>query len=211
MNINMKELFEEACTTSLGEIKESVKKTFLEFLRRKAGVYFLDKHDVQRLKDNPSLARMRGVDPKDPDAGLVMKMIDDTLTDKILDDDMKRFMRHYMDQNFGKHLADAMDKAMKHKAHAIAFKEIRKVQGPHRAVVVGHEILKFMEQQGAAVNSYRSAAEVDYTSLRFPYKFEDKLINSFKIAFPNCEVDVEERGTTTLKVFYDEHINGQAK
>ena len=210
MNLNMKELFEEACTVSLGEIKQNIKATFTEFFKRKASAYFLDKHDVQRLKDNPAIARMRGVDPKDPDAGMVMRMIDDVLTDKILDDDMKQFMRRYMDENFGQHLKDALDKAMKHKAHAIAFKEIRKVQGPQRAVVVGHQILKFMEQQGAAVNSYRSAAETDYTWLRFPYKFEKKLIDSFKIAFPNCEVKIEERGTTTLKVYYDEHINAQA-
>lgn len=210
MSINLKELFNEACDVTLVELKDSIKKRFVKFLGEKTNLYFYDKHDIQRLKDNPHHAKMRGIDVNDPDLGLVTKMIDDHLADQILGEDIKLYMKQYMDGNFQRHLNEAMDKAMRHKAHAIAFKEITKVGGAQRAAVVLSEVLDFLSVQGRAVSSYRSGAESDHTFIRLPYPLDQAMIDRFAIAFPNCKVEVEERGTTTLKVFYDEHVNAQA-
>lgn len=211
MDLNPKALFNEALTEFLPEFKKKAKDFFAKFFNNKIHMYFVDSHELQELKNNPSLARYRGYDIKDPDVGLAERMINDFITDHILDDSFKHYMRQYMDQNFGKHLNEAMDKAMKHKAHAIAFKEIRKVGGPHRAMVVLHEVLKFLEDQGQAVTRYGSVASTDYTELVLPYKLGSVMIDRFAIAFPKCVVNEGEDGQTYLRVYYDEHINQQAK
>lgn len=209
MNVDMKKIFDDAVSVSVLELKDTIKKKFIEFFNVRSRLYFFNNHDIQRYKDNPSLARVHGVNLNDPDLGLVNRMVEDTLTDKILNDDMKLYMRQYMDAKFPTFLNEAMDKAMRHKAHAIAFKEVRKVQGPQRAVVILQEVLKFLEQQGQALKSYGSMAGTDFTEIRLPYAITSKLVNSFAIAFPKCVVKVEDN-ETSLKVFYDEHINTQA-
>lgn len=125
MNIDLNKIFQDACSVSLLELTESIKKRFVEFFGVRSRLYFFDKRDIQRYKDNPSLCRVAGIDINDPDVGMVQRMIEDALTEKIMNEDMTKFMREYMDKNFDKHLVEAMDRAMQHKANAMAFKAVK--------------------------------------------------------------------------------------
>ena len=210
MNLNIKELFDETLKNMLPDLTKTAKEHFRRFFDKKISLYFADQQEIQRMKDVVGHAWGRGINVNDPDLGLANKMANDFFTENILNDDYKAYMKQYMDDNWKKELHAAMDKAMKHKANAIAFKEIRKVGGPERACVVLFEILEFLKSQGQAVSAYSSLASTDWTEVCLPYKIKPELVNSFAIAFPKCTVNIED-GKTSLKIYYDEHVNQQVK
>jgi len=125
MNINTDSIFKEALQEFLPDFKKKAKDFFRTFFERRLGAYFLDPHEVQKMKQDPGMARFRGINPNDQDLGLAYNMIDGFITENILEENFKQYMEDYMKTNFQKHLDEAMDKAMKHKASSMAFHAIR--------------------------------------------------------------------------------------
>lgn len=57
----------------------------------------------------------------DADSGFLYDEISNLIQDKALDEKWKKYAEEYIEHNFKKHLEEALDKMMTHKANKIAF------------------------------------------------------------------------------------------
>lgn len=122
MNINLeviaKEIQEELHTKLVENFKEQYRSRVLNAIKP----FFMDHHDLQRVKDNPLLMRTYGLDKTNlSDAGYVTNLINESITELVLSDKMKEDIERYICLNFNKHLEAALDAAMSHRAKKIAF------------------------------------------------------------------------------------------
>ena len=72
-------------------------------------------------RDEFSFNYIKKSNGNDPDTGVAYGFIKDSIDKKILDDNYLAHINEYIEQNFQKHLDEALDEAMKHKARAMAF------------------------------------------------------------------------------------------
>lgn len=125
MIINLQDLFKEACQEFLPDFKKKAKEHFRKFFDNQLDKFFFTRQQRQRFKDNPNLYRHCGIDPNDKDLGMANDIIENFIAENILDEKYIEYMKDYAEKNFQKHLDAAMDKAMQHKANAMAFKHIK--------------------------------------------------------------------------------------
>lgn len=110
-------------------IKEMIPKIKEEFTNKFKGValgsikpYFMDHHDRQKFKDNPTLSGVYGINKNNVnDIGMVNDMINDQVSELILSEETKNYIKNQIDREFKRHLDDAIELAMKHHAKRVAF------------------------------------------------------------------------------------------
>lgn len=75
----------------------------------------------------------------DKDSGFLYDFCLNNILDCIKDDEYTKKAQEYINQQFDKHLKEALDEAMRHKARAIAFKRIGE-QAPRDGDADSHEV-----------------------------------------------------------------------
>lgn len=94
--------------SELKRIADEAKKSFLDSARQKAN----------------GLTRSLLADGKDyynKDKGTAYLILQEKLEGQILEEATQKFAEDYIKQNWNRHLSEALDKAMQHKANKIAF------------------------------------------------------------------------------------------
>ena len=125
MNINFEAIAKGIQESLNKQIIEEFKEQYQSRSLRALKPYFMTRHDLQRFKDDPHLAYSFGIDKHNiKDIGYVTKLIDETITDLIINGETTKYIQDYIKRNFEKHLIVALEDAMVHHSRKLAFMTI---------------------------------------------------------------------------------------
>lgn len=201
MNLNVKEIFDEALKELIPDLKTKARTYFTRFFDSKLRVYFADRHEIQRIKDYPR-SYGSSVDPNDPDLGLANKVADDFITESVLDENLKAYMKWYMEGNWKKELNAAMDKAMRHKANAIAFKAVKRL-GKTENLRIQVLVSDYLTKEGYNTNFFSSMTCSEYIELKYKFKITSEQVEVLAKMLPEKSIFNTDEGTS-IRVYHEE-------
>ncbi len=94
------------------EVKAKIKAKMIDLVNMKVGILFGNEFNKIRYGNSPEF-------------GFMEKKIDDIFVEVLLDEKYNKFIQTYIVEHFEEALKKSLDKAMEHKANALAFKSVK--------------------------------------------------------------------------------------
>lgn len=97
-------------------VDDSLEKTMRETINNRISFLFINPAEQSRYD------YLKRAYPSDPDLAVGYNFVKELLDKKILDDKFQKYIDEYTDRNFTRILDAALEKALEHKAHGMAFR-----------------------------------------------------------------------------------------